>query len=61
MIELYQQTSPFAKLGYAGNEITLKKPMLANSSLNGRFIKEVEDVPYCGFQEPWYNDQGKKN
>ena len=29
------------------------------SSLNGFFVKEGEDFPYCGFQEPWKNADGE--
>ena len=30
------------------------------SSLNGLFVKEGEDFPYCGFQEPWIDSKGQR-
>ena len=60
MIEPYQQPSRFAELGYHGTSVEMKKTVYAGSSLNGYFVKEGEDFPYCGFQEPWINDQGKR-
>ena len=34
----------------------------SNNSLNGFFVKEGEDFPFYGFQEPWVNakDRGSK-
>ena len=32
----------------------------SGSSLNGWFVKEGEDFPYCGFQEPWVDSKGQR-
>ncbi|KAF5932738.1 hypothetical protein HYC85_028909 [Camellia sinensis] len=29
-------------------------------TLNGRFVREGEDFPFCGFPEPWLNAEGKR-
>ena len=60
MIEPYQQPSPFAGLGYHERDVEMGKAVYAGSSLNGYFVKEGENFPYCGFQEPWVNDQGRR-
>ena len=60
MMEPYQQPSRFAGLGYQGKNVEMKRTVCTGSSLNGYFVKEGEDFPYCGFQEPWFNSQGKR-
>ena len=35
-------------------------PTIPGEFLNGRFIKEGEDFPFCGFPEPWYDHKDKK-
>ena len=29
-------------------------------TLNGRFVREGEDFPFCGFPEPWLNAERKR-
>jgi len=33
---------------------------ISRDSLNGRFVREGEDFPFCGFPEPWYNHVDKR-
>ena len=46
-------------LGYPLAEIEGKgkEPMVSIRSnvLNGNFVKEGENFPFCGFPEPWYD------
>ena len=60
MVEPYQQPSCFAGLGYQGKTVEIKKIVYTGNSLNSYFVKEGEDFPYLRFQEPWVNNQGKR-
>lgn len=45
-------------LGYTGeNKGSFPKNI---DTLNGNFVKEGDDFPYCGFPEPWMNQRSAK-
>ena len=60
LIDPYVQVRNCASLGLKGKEVGSFVTVSPDSSLNGFFIKEGEDFPYCGFQEPWMNLEGQK-
>ena len=33
---------------------------LIQGTLNGRFVREWEDFPFCGFLEPWLNAEKRR-
>ena len=49
---MIHQSRPKRRLDYI--------PTIPGDSLNGRFIKEGEDFPFCDFPEPWYDHTDKK-
>ena len=57
-IDPYMQGRNHTGLGLKGKDDGFFVITSPDSSLNRLFVKESEDFPYCGFQEPWVNMDG---